>query len=87
MNAKEEQAWQRGRKSAFRSIVGEAAREMTGKGMKLAAAMMQLHDTREALRRVCEDHGDNDWSDDLHLADVIEKHLARHLDSKAGGGQ
>jgi hypothetical protein len=24
-------------------------------------------------------HGDNDWPDDLHLADVIDKHLARHL--------
>ena len=31
------------------------------------------------LRRVCEVHGDNDWPDDLHLGDVIEKHLARHL--------
>jgi len=33
-----------------------------------------------ALRSVCEDHGDNDWPDDLNLADVIEKHLARHLE-------
>ena len=33
-----------------------------------------------ALRSVCEDHGDNDWPDDLDLSDVIEKHLAYHLD-------
>lgn len=32
------------------------------------------------LRQVCEVHGDNDWPDDLHLADVIEKHLDRHLE-------
>ena len=31
------------------------------------------------LREVCRDYGDNDWADDLHLYDVIEKHLARHL--------
>lgn len=31
------------------------------------------------LRRVCVDHGDNDWEDNLHLSDVIEKHLARYL--------
>lgn len=33
----------------------------------------------EALRAVCRDHGDNDWPDDLSLADVIEKHLHRNL--------
>jgi len=32
------------------------------------------------LRMVCDDHGDNDWSNELHLADVVEKHLANHLD-------
>lgn len=32
-----------------------------------------------ALRSICAEFGDNDWPDDLHLRDVIEKHLARHL--------
>lgn len=31
------------------------------------------------LREVCEWFGDNDWGSDLHLADIIEKHLARYL--------
>jgi hypothetical protein len=31
------------------------------------------------LRLICDDHGDNEWADDAHLADVVEKHLARHL--------
>lgn len=31
------------------------------------------------LRSICRDHGDNDWEDNLHLSDIIEKHLARHL--------
>jgi hypothetical protein len=32
----------------------------------------------QVLRNVCKDFGDNDWSDELHPADVIEKHLARY---------
>jgi hypothetical protein len=29
------------------------------------------------LRIECAEYDDNDWPDNLHLADVIEKHLAR----------
>ena len=31
------------------------------------------------LRSLCRDYGDNDWPDDLSLADVVDKHLANHL--------
>ena len=34
-----------------------------------------------ALQRVCKEHGDTLWGNDLHLADIIEKHLGRHLDA------
>jgi hypothetical protein len=37
----------------------------------------------EALRVVCADHGDNDWMEQHSLADVVEKHLGRHLDQTA----
>jgi hypothetical protein len=39
-----------------------------------------------ALRSLCGQFGDNDWSDDLHLADVIDKHLARRLWSEQNTG-
>lgn len=32
-----------------------------------------------ALRALCEDFGDNDWTGDTSLVDVIENHLAAHL--------
>jgi hypothetical protein len=32
------------------------------------------------LRIICADYGDNDWPDNLHLGDAIEKHLARYLE-------
>lgn len=38
----------------------------------------------QQLRELCEEYGDNDWPDDLHLGDVIEKHLANHLYSNDG---
>jgi hypothetical protein len=46
-------------------------------------------ETIRLLRRVCRDHGDLDWTDELHLADIISKHLVRYLDDQganmAGG--
>lgn len=35
------------------------------------------------LRSVCEDFGDNQWPSNLHLSDIIDKHLARHLHATA----
>jgi hypothetical protein len=32
-----------------------------------------------ALRKICEDFGDNDWSDDTPLVVIISQHLAPHL--------
>jgi hypothetical protein len=32
-------------------------------------------DAIRTLRRLCSEHGDNFWSDDLHLSDIIDKHL------------
>lgn len=37
------------------------------------------------LRRICDDHGDNDWDDELSLADIIDKHLGRYLDGSIWG--
>jgi len=43
----------------------------------------ERNDAIVMLRQVCEDWGDNDWADNLHLADIIEKHLWRHLEARA----
>ena len=32
-----------------------------------------------ALRSICAEHGDNNWPDELHLADAINKHLGKYL--------
>lgn len=46
---------------------------------KEARATLVLEQTMAALRRVCGRLGCNDWGDDAHPADVIEKYLGRHL--------
>jgi len=44
-----------------------------GHGEKERAETLML------LRELCGDFGDNDWPDNLHLVDIIEKHLIRPL--------
>lgn len=44
-----------------------------------AAWVAERQDVVNSLRSLCTEYGDNDWSDNLHLADVIEKHLVRPL--------
>jgi hypothetical protein len=42
--------------------------------------VLEREATVAVLRGVCAAYGDNDWPDDLHLGDVVEKHLGRNLD-------
>ena len=44
-----------------------------------AAWALEREEAMHQLRSLCAEVGDNDWEDGLHLADVIDKHLARHL--------
>ena len=43
--------------------------------------LIEREDTLIVLRRMCGVHGDNDWPHNLHLADILEKHLERYLDA------
>jgi len=81
----EESTWSRGRRSGLVSVLSHVVRELGYHGG--AATKERLIVEREqaiaVLREVCEEHGDNDWPDNLNLVDIIDKHLYRHL----GGGQ
>lgn len=41
---------------------------------------IERHQVVMALRSICSEFGDNDWPAELNLADVLEKHLRRHLE-------
>ncbi len=85
MTQKEEKAYLEGERAAWRRVLSEAAKALgykTDDG-KLAAYLAEREQAIAALRDVCETYGDNDWEPDLHLADIIEKHLGRDLDEAA----
>jgi predicted secreted protein len=64
-------------------IMLECAREL-GEDDPLRKAAVYIAEREQAvaaLRELCAEHGDNDWPDNLHLADIIRKRLGRHLGS------
>ncbi len=78
--ALKEQSYIQGSNAAWRRILAEAVRELGPEG-DADRWRIERADIVAALRQVCDEHGDNDWPDNLHLGDVITKHLQRHLDN------
>lgn len=79
MNESEERCYMAGEKSAWLNMLKLCIKEL---GYSFSdATVMSLITERDAaivaLRDLCETNGDNDWPDDLYLADIIEKHV-RH---------
>ena len=76
-----EQHYERGYRAAWVEMLQECLRRL-GYDDPETAHVRWVREREEAvgkLREVCEEYGDNDWPDNLHLRDVIEKHLWRHL--------
>ena len=75
-----EQDYIEGLRRAWLSIFQQCLIEL-GEEVDSARCIMERQEAVAALRRVCSRFGDNDWEDDLYLSDIIDKHLARHLDN------
>lgn len=77
----DEQSYMRGCQDVYREMLRTALGNLGVDDPQAGAAFWVEERAKvvNALREICEDHGDNDWTDDLSLADVIEKHLGRHL--------
>ncbi len=76
-----DQAFTKGRKSLAVSVVHTCLNEISPTQKHKANLIIERQEAINMLRHICEEHGDNDWPDDLYLADIIEKHLHRHLNS------
>ena len=48
--------------------------------LELVSLRQEREDLVKYLRGVCRKHGDNDWPDNLHLLDVLTKHLLDYMD-------
>jgi len=84
----DEQSYGIGRNRAYITIMMNCAKALGFDGTEaLNTARVAWIEERQAavnaLRDLCETFGDNDWPDTLHLGNVIEKHLARHLYRKS----
>lgn len=85
----DEQSYEQGSLMAWRLMLGQCLRHL---GIDDAEAgkvrwVAERTDVVLMLRQVCEEYGDQDWDDDLHLGDVIEKHLWEHLPELGGEGE
>lgn len=74
-----EQEYERGFSAAMQLILARCMPHLQPQARDLAALVLERSQAVEMLRQVCAERGDNDWPADLHLSDVIEKHLWRHL--------
>lgn len=74
-------AYTEGSRRAWLTILAEALHNLGYDGPEHSAHrwILEREETVLALRSICEDFGDNDWDETLHLADVLNKHLARQL--------
>lgn len=73
----EERAYVLGHRMALRQVLELCVRQLgyDDPGSTAVKWIAEREAAISALRRVCEDYGDNDWDERLHLADVITKHI------------
>lgn len=75
MTDAEEQAYLQGRRAVYTALLQECLRELGYEGETVAALIAEREAAIVQLRELCRVHGDNDWKPDLHLADIISKHV------------
>jgi hypothetical protein len=83
MTAEEERAYVEGSRAAWLSMLRECLKQLGHDDTDAARVrwIAEREQTVAVLRTVCRTHGDNEWEDGCHLADVVDKHLYRHLES------
>ena len=80
-NINEKDSYEQGARMAWTRMLQNCCRELgyqTEEADK-AAWIVEREGITAALRSICSEYGDNDWDNNLNLADVIDKHLHRNL--------
>jgi hypothetical protein len=83
MNEEQEKYFILGKIRTFQTIIIDCQNALTGLGVKLKSKNefdQERIDVIKTLRSACGEIGDNDWSDDLHISDIINKHLVCYVD-------
>lgn len=80
MTPKEEEAYLAGGNSAWRTILAEALRHLHGgDDWTKERLVLERSAAIASLRTLCRKLGDDEWPDNLHLVDIIEKHVVPHI--------
>jgi hypothetical protein len=74
-----EQDYMRGNKAAYSNVISFCRKVLNPEERTATSLLIEREEAITALRDICEEFGDNNWPDTLHLADIIEKHLGRNL--------
>jgi hypothetical protein len=82
-----EQDWNEGNRAAYVAMLGECCRQLGYDDIEAAKAswIREREATVAALRQACKEFGNSDsnWPDNLHLADILDKHLLPLLRAKS----
>jgi len=81
MDDESEEAYEQGSRMAWLSMLQMCLRNLgyDANDVTHAKWIVERELAVSQLRSLCRDFGDNDWPDDLSLADVVDKHLTNHL--------
>jgi hypothetical protein len=76
----DEKEYSRGQRSALVSMLKHCCRELgyNDEHVSKSGWIAERESAISTLRSICEDHGDNNWDDGLHLSDILCKHLDLH---------
>ncbi len=79
---RDDERWSRGYRAALVAMLGDVLHRLGYDDVEAQRAkwIIEREQAVAKLREVCGDFGDNDWTNELHLADVIDKHLARYIE-------
>ena len=72
---KQDLYFEQGKRAAWIMIMRQAIEALGLDAREASGWQVERAEAIEMLRQVCEEIGDNDWPDNLHLADIIEKHI------------
>lgn len=76
--------YESGRRTAYTELLRTCLRELGQEDAQYSGRALALERMEAVctLRRICADHGDNDWEPNLHLSDIIKNHLVRYLEKE-----
>ncbi len=92
MKTLDEKSFTQGNRMAWWAMLGACLRELgydetkEDPIYKVAMLTNERESAISALRSLCNEFGDNDWPENLSMADIINKHLGNHLHESATDG-